>query len=126
MKKGDKILIFLVILVSIVMFFIMNNQGLEHQNKYISIQVNGDEIKKITLDKSTKSKTYPIETDYGYNLIEVKSDSVKVIEADCKDKLDVKQGKINKVGDIIVCMPNRLVVEIKSDKENTDYDILNF
>jgi len=126
MTKGDKILIGLVIMVSMLMFFTINRNGLDHQNKYASIQVNGEEIKKITLDSSTGKKTYPIKSNFGYNLIEIDGEDVRVIESDCRDKLAIKQGKINKIGDILVCMPNRMVVEIKSDTKDTGYDILNY
>ena len=80
MTKGDKILIGLVIMVSMLMFFAINRNGLDHQNKYASIQVNGEEIKKITLDSSTGKKTYPIKSNFGYNLIEIDGEDVRVIE----------------------------------------------
>ena len=47
---------------------------------------------------------------------------MRVIEADCPDQLDVKQGYISKVGEVIVCLPNRLVIEIKGvDEGDVDY-----
>ncbi len=84
-----------------------------YDEKYISIQVDGEEIKKIIFDNNLIGKTIPIETEYGYNLIEIGDEKVRVIEADCPDQLDVKQGYISKVGEVIVCLPNRLVIEIK-------------
>ena len=56
--------------------------------------------------------------------MEVDKDSVRVIEASCPDKLDVKFGKIQKVGQSIICMPNRLVIQIKSRSKN-DLDVIN-
>ena len=84
-----------------------------YDEKYISIQVNGIEIKKIIFDRSLIGKTISIKTEFGYNLIEIGDGKVRVIEADCPDKLDVKQGYISEVGEVIVCLPNRLVIEIK-------------
>ena len=87
-----------------------------------NIKVNGEEIKQITFGK--EKKVYPIRTSFGLNILEVDNDGVRVIEASCPDKLDVKFGKINKVGQAIICMPNRLVIQIKS-RQNNDLDVVN-
>lgn len=122
MTKGDKLLIFTVIVVNILILIFINQSLFSYEKKYISIQVNGEEIKTLLFDDDIIGKTIPIETEYGYNLIEIGDGKVRVIEADCPDKLDVKQGYISEVGEIIVCLPNRLVVEIKGVGENTEID----
>ena len=96
-------------------------KGLNDEYATIS-QVNGEEIKQITFGK--EKKVYPIRTSFGLNILEVDNDGVRVIEASCPDKLDVKFGKINKVGQAIICMPNRLVIQIKS-RQNNDLDVVN-
>ncbi|GMG97264.1 NusG domain II-containing protein [Tepidimicrobium xylanilyticum] len=113
MTKGDKILIFSILVISLLSLFYIRNMAFNYDEKYISIQVNGIEIKKIIFDRSLIGKTISIKTEFGYNLIEIGDGKVRVIEADCPDKLDVKQGYISEVGEVIVCLPNRLVIEIK-------------
>ncbi len=44
--------------------------------------------------------------------IEVKDGKVSVISSDCPDKLCVKRGSAQHIGDSIVCLPARLVVGI--------------
>ena len=39
---------------------------------------------------------------------------VRVVKADCPDQLCVKQGWIEKTGDQLLCIPNQLLVEIRS------------
>ena len=41
-------------------------------------------------------------------------------DANCPDKLCIKQGKIDSNGQKIVCLPNKTVVEIRSEKESED------
>ena len=37
------------------------------------------------------------------------------------------KGKIDKPGDVIVCLPNKLVVEVKANKQNKDdIDVVNY
>ena len=122
MKKGDIIVIFTLIVVFCLSFIYISNSFITTGDKYISVQVNGEEIKQITFGNG--KKVYPIRTSFGLNILEVDNESVRVIEASCPDKLDVKFGKINKVGQAIICMPNRLVIQIKSRKTN-DLDVVN-
>ena len=125
MTKGDKILIVVVIIINVISLWLVKNVAFNHEDKYISVQVNGEEIKRITFDKNIVGKQIPIKTEYGYNLIEIGDEKVRVIEADCPDKLDVKQGYISRVGEVIVCLPNKLVIEIKGVKAETDLDGLS-
>ncbi len=125
LTKGDKILIAIIVIVNVISLFFIKNAAFNYDNKYVSIQVDGEEIKKIIFDSSVVGKQIPIETEYGYNLIEIGDGKVRVIEADCPDKLDVKQGYISKVGEVIVCLPNKLVIEIKGASSETDIDGLS-
>ena len=104
----------------------IRKQGLSNQDKYISIQVNGEEIKKIIFDDSIIGKTLPLDTKYGYNLIEIGDNEIRVIEADCPDKYDVKQGSISRIGETIICLPNRLVIEIKGIETVDGIDMMNY
>ena len=57
--------------------------------------------------------------------IVVKNKSVDVVNSVCKDKLCVHQKPISKNGETIVCLPNRIVLEIKgnsSDLHGVEYD----
>lgn len=125
MTKGDKILIVAVIIINVISLWLVKNIAFNQNSKYISVQVNGEEIKRIIFDKNMVGKQIPIETEYGYNLIEIGDEKVRVIEADCPDKLDVKQGYISRVGEVIVCLPNRLVIEIKGTRAETNVDGLS-
>lgn len=125
MTKGDKFLIVFVVLLAIVSTLFIRRQGFSSAGKYISVQVNGNEIKKIIFDRKIIGNTITIQTDYGYNLIEIGDEKVRVIEADCADKIDVKQGYISRIGETIVCLPNKMVVEIKGLDKDTEIDIMN-
>ena len=124
MTKGDKILIISVILISLLSLGIIKKSSSGYKQKYISVQVNGKEYKKIIFDKKIIGKTIPIETEFGYNLIEIGDGEVWVVEASCPDELDVKQGKISRSGEIIVCLPNKLVIEIKGTDETGEIDYI--
>ena len=125
LTKGDKYLIVFIIIISIVSLFYVKNAALDYRQKYVSIQVNGKEVKKIIFDKKVIGKKIPMNTEFGYNLIEIGDGEVRVIDADCPDKLDVKQGFISKPGQVIVCLPNRLVIEIIGIDNEEDIDYIS-
>jgi len=125
LTKGDKFLIVFVVILTFISLGFIKKQGFSNSSKYISVQVNGKEIKKIIFDKNIVGNTIPIETEYGYNLIEIGDERVRVIEASCPDKIDVKQGYISNIGETIVCLPNKLVIEIKGMEKDNEIDIMN-
>lgn len=118
MTKGDKILVFLLIVASIASFWFIREANKNISNRYISIQVDGKEIKTIPFNEDTIGTTEVIQTEYGRNVIAIGDQTVRAIEADCPDKLDVLQGEIRRPGQLIVCLPNRLVIEIRGTGTN--------
>lgn len=43
----------------------------------------------------------------------IKKDGVYVLESSCKDKVCIHQGKINRTGQSIVCLPNQVVIKLE-------------
>ena len=126
LTKGDKLLIVFIVLISLISFAYNSRLSFSTGEKYVSVQVNGKEIKKVFFDEKLIGHTISIQTEYGYNLLEMGDQRVRVIEADCPDQIDVKQGYISRVGEIIVCLPNKLIIEIKGLAEEDDIDIMSY
>ncbi|MDY0234690.1 MAG: NusG domain II-containing protein [Gudongella sp.] len=126
MTKGDKVLIVFIILISILSFVYINRYAFSNQEKYVSVQVNGEEVKKILFDEKLIGETIPINTEYGYNLLEIGDERIRFYEADCPDQICVRQGFISRVGETLVCLPNKLVVELKGISEEDDIDIMSY
>lgn len=126
MTKGDKILIGVVVILTLLSIGFIKKQAFSSENKFISIQIDGIEVKRIIYDKKIIGKTIPIESEYGFNLIEIGDERVRVIEADCPDKIDIKQGYISRIGETIICLPNRMIIEIKGTEKGENIDIMNY
>lgn len=48
----------------------------------------------------------------GSNTVVVSGGAVQVEEADCKNQVCVQAGAVNRAGDVIVCLPHRMVVQV--------------
>lgn len=127
LTKGDKVLVIVLIVFSLLFAYYMSTVNNNLEKKYISIQINGEEIKTIAFSDDIIGETYVLETEFGRNVLQFGDGEVRIIEASCPDQLCVKQGKIGQVGQLLVCLPNRLVVEIKAnDAINDDIDSFVF
>lgn len=104
-SKVDIIVIISVILLALIGFFTVK-----------SLQSNGDYVqitKNSKIYQTLKLNTDKIMDINGKNIIEIKNKEVYMKSADCKNQICVNHQKISLVGETIVCLPNKVVVEIK-------------
>jgi len=112
MKKGDFFLILLYISLSLILMYnIVSSQNSTVDETYVIAKLDGEIIFEESLPVDSK-KTIPIKTKHGINVIEINAYDVNIIEADCPDQLCVYQRIISKPGQILVCLPNHLTIEI--------------
>ncbi|MDO5717014.1 MAG: NusG domain II-containing protein [Tissierellia bacterium] len=116
MTGWDKILIGCIVCISI--FFLVRPGIPAEEQRDIVVTVNGEEVYRTSFSKEITEKK--IESPYGYNVIEIGEDYVRVLDASCPNKLDVKQGKIHSPGQSIICIPNRMVVTIEGQSDGPD------
>lgn len=65
------------------------------------------------------------EADEGTNVIQIRDGKANIIEADCPDQLCVYQKAISKVGEMIVCLPNKIVIEVEGTEKSELDAIVN-
>ena len=56
----------------------------------------------------------------GTNKVRIEHDGVYMENANCPDKLCVHQGRISRTGQSIICLPNKIIVEIVGKKPDVD------
>jgi len=79
------------------------------------ITVDGKTVAELSLAKDGE---YTAQTEYGYNKIVVENGEAYITEADCPDGLCIRQGRISKDGQTLVCLPHRLVVTARSSEKS--------
>ncbi len=83
---------------------------------YVTVYQNGTVYCKYPL---AEDRTISVTDDNGYyNLILINNNVVKMSDAECPDKLCIKQGAVSKNGESIICLPNKVVVQISSEEES--------
>lgn len=75
----------------------------------VEISIDGNVVETLSLDKDT---VYEIKQEVGNNKVVIVDGEVSVTEADCPDKICQKHTPISKVGETIICLPHKVVVEV--------------
>lgn len=125
LKKLDIVIIILLFILSFTPNIIFS-KTIYNSNKlvYASIKVDGKLYDTIPLSTNKGEKKLNIKNSAGNNSILIRNNTIKVISADCKDDLCVKQGEISKVGESIICLPHKLIIEIKGDEKDSSSDMI--
>ncbi len=114
MTKADKRIFAILITLSIISILFINVILGLGREKYVVIETNGREYAKYKLSEEKNVNTIEINTEFGYNKIEIFSGNVKMVDSSCKDKSCVHSKKISS-GGMIICLPNKCVVRIDSE-----------
>ena len=118
--KRDIILVLSMVIIAAAAFLIINF-AVKKDGSYAVIKVDGNVIK--TLDLNSGETTIEVNGyQGGENKVVINDGKVSMTEADCPDELCVKTGKISRVGETIVCLPHRVVVEIKGSPDDDSID----
>ena len=125
-KKMDIVIIVLLLIISFTphLIFFKTSQK-SSKNNYAIIKVDGKIHKKIDLSKVKKSEKVNLNLPNGKNnTLLIKNNNIEMKSANCNDALCVKQGNISKVGQTIICLPHKLIIEIKGDELDSKDDLI--
>ena len=111
MNKIILILVVVAVLGFVFIFGRMNNSGILH------ITQHGEEIFEVdgeVVDINV-NRNFVINSENGFNEIEIKDGQIRVASADCPDKTCVNCGFISKnsFNKIIACIPHGLIIEFR-------------
>jgi len=114
MKRNDLILAGAILVVAIAALIFLNLN--KKEGSTVIVRVDGKVYKEFPLEVDA---TYEIEgANGGTNLLVIQDGHADIVDASCPDKVCVDQMQIDKNGETIVCLPNKIVIEIKGDTQS--------
>ena len=117
-RKNDFYLILALLLLFLMTgayFFLAKNKG-----SYVKVLVNGEITHSFPLSENTK---YIINGfNGGVNTLVIKDGYACIKDSSCPDHLCEDMGRISKTGQSVICLPNRVVIEITGDGGENEYD----
>ena len=114
-RRADLLLLLMIFLL-ILFLFLLRSFYTRDAGRYVLITVDGEEMGRYPLDVDA---VIPIRSRDGKitNVLTIEEGKAKMTEADCPDKLCMKQKPIHKRNETIVCLPNLLVVTAVHDEQ---------
>lgn len=110
-RKQDGALLIIVALIIFAMFAILRLTGA--QGAYVTLTQDGVTIGRYSL---YESQVFDVTNADGHtNTVRIEDGAVSVTDADCPDRLCVRQGTISRSGENIICLPHKLTLTITAD-----------
>ncbi|HKJ04205.1 MAG TPA: NusG domain II-containing protein [Geopsychrobacteraceae bacterium] len=72
-----------------------------------------------------QARRFDIEGPLGMTQVEIDNGAVRMLSSPCPQKICIGLGKARRTGDLLACVPNRIVVRIEGDNEEAEYDLLS-
>lgn len=95
-------------------------QSVREEGAQVVITWNGEVDGTYPLDEN---QTFVFEGESGgYNVVTIEDGFVFMEEANCPDQICVKHKPLNQTADPIVCLPNKLVVEVIAPETENQLD----
>ena len=115
-KKGDIIVTLSLLAISFIMAFAINTTNSSASGQVVRIEVNGKLKYELPLDKNDE---VIIDDGVHYNKIVIQDGKAFMEEANCRDQICTHMQEISLDGETIICLPNRVFVEVV-DLDNTN------
>ncbi|WP_117168216.1 NusG domain II-containing protein [Paraliobacillus sediminis] len=123
MKPFDVVIIVVLIAISFIPLtvFSMSKTVSEGDQVVAAIIQDGEVIQEITLTGHEGNEQFIIEGKGNqYNLMEVDGEQIRIKEDNSPDQVGVKMGWKSEPGETIICLPHKLLVEIRSEGTETE------
>ena len=123
MKRNFICILILFAVIALSGAFIVYTQSKKADSLTAYIYSNDVLIRTIDLTSTDEPYSFTVTTDNGeYNTVFVRQGEIAVVEASCPDEICVKTRFIHSSALPIVCLPNKLSIEIRSEKSEEDID----
>ena len=111
-KKKDILLACFLLFAACLLFFVLRPVK-SGTGGWVRITVDGKLYGTYPLSGKEKIR---IGQDSGYNMVYIEDGAAWISEADCPDGYCISQRKITGKGQVIVCLPHRLVLEVTGEE----------
>ena len=122
-KKGDIFISLGLLILSFLLAIYFQSFNSKEEGQYIRIEHNSKLVGEYPLDVD---KEIVLDGDGQYNKVIIKDGKAYMKEANCRDQICVHMREISIDGETIICLPNRVFVEvIDKSKDDDSIDRVN-
>ena len=113
-KVGDYFVIGLVVGLILLLFSL--TYGFSSSERYVAIIGNDTyEIYDVEVNRVVE-----VEGPVGMTRVVIEDGKAWVEDSDCREKICIKMGTLSRPGEEAVCLPNRIIVQMKGERGGID------
>lgn len=120
--RNDFIAVALILALALVMFmtfhvrnYLVGQASASQAGPYAVVANTEGEYDVLSLSQDA---SLTVVSDLGTNTVVVEDGCVFIADSDCKNRVCMETGKVNQVGDTIVCLPHHLVIQVVDDPQD--------
>lgn len=123
MKIGDVIIIIVLVTASVFIGYLtLTSDALDAKNAYL-VSYNNETILEIVVHEGEEG-VFPFQFGHNEGAVQVKDKKIRILpmpKSICPKQLCSKFGWASRPGDILVCLPNKVVVQVIESKGDENY-----
>ena len=116
--RNDGILAAVIIIIAVAVLLFMKLTKV--QGNSVVVKIDGVEVQRYSLAENVEFEINTGKNNENYNVVVIENSRVSVVDADCPDGICEDYRPISYVGETIICLPHKVVIEIIGDSSNTD------
>lgn len=101
----ESLLVLALLLFALISYFVLD--AIAEPGAYVRVSVDGETVGEYSLSESGE---YSIND--GTNVLVIEGGYAYMKDAHCPDGVCIRTGKINRTGERIVCLPNRVLIAV--------------
>lgn len=118
MKSADRRILLLLIAVTLLSAAgLIIYRAFAPQGERAIIEVENRPVQTVYLTPGGEPRTISVQGRMGESLIGVDGEFIYMIESACPDKVCIHMGRISRAGQVVVCLPNRVVIRITGEPD---------
>ncbi len=124
---ADKILIVILLLLGLSSYLIIRQLFPPLEVMTAVVEVQGREMMRLSLSTEIPDRQVPLKLEGGEAMLEVAGGRVRVLPMPdhiCSKHICSRTGWIGKPWQVIVCLPNKIIVRVVGQKEMGDIDLV--
>ena len=117
--RNDGILAAVIIIIAVAVLLFVNLTKVEGNS--VVVKIDGVITHQYSLNENVEFEIITGENNENYNKVVINNGKVSVEEASCPDGICEDSKPISYVGQTIICLPHKVVIEVVGD--NTDMEL---
>lgn len=118
--RNDIILAAVIIIIAVAGLLFISSTKTE--GDFVVVKIDGVETSRYPLSENNEVEINTGKTGEDINVLVIEDGKAFVSEADCPDGICKEYRPVSFVGETIVCLPHRVVIEIVAEDENGGLD----